>query len=195
VKKLPAAAGALKDWQGRALPGAVVAELDRELARLALVEEQREALAQQRREDQKRGDQRGAVQARKLARIKGVGEQTGWELAHEFFWRDFKNRREVGAASGLVGCPYDSGESCREQGISKAGNARVRVTMTELAWRWLLFQPKSALSRWYNERFGCGSGRMRRIGIVALARKLLVALWKYLAHDLVPEGAIVKATA
>ena len=94
---------------------------------------------------------------------------------------------------GLVGCPYDSGESRREQGIRKAGNARVRMMMTELAWRWVHFQPQSALSRWCQQRFGSGTGRMRRIGIVALARKLLIALWKYLDQDVLPEGAIIKA--
>jgi transposase len=188
--KLPASAAEARDWKGAALPVGVAAELDRELERLRMVE------AQIRRIDGewKATDKSPSMaKAKKLARVKGVGTQTGWRLAHEFLWRSFRNRREVGAASGLVGCPYDSGESRVEQGISKAGNARVRATMTELAWRWLMFQPQSALARWYQRRFGAGSGRMRRIGIVALARKLLVALWKYVEFDEVPAEAIVKA--
>ena len=193
VRRLPQETRGLKDWKGDLLPEAMVEELEREIKRLGLVEEQLRTLNDQRKAQQKAGACRSTKQARKLEKVKGVGAQTGWDLAHEFFWRQFRNRREVGAAAGLVGCPYDSGESRREQGISKAGNARVRMLMTELAWRWLQFQPQSALSRWYQQRFGQGTGRMRRIGIVALARKLLVALWKYLDQDVAPEGAIIKA--
>lgn len=190
VGRFPARASEVRDWQGKALPAATVAEMDRELERLGIVEAQLKCLEEIR----KSAAETPAVrQARKLARVKGVGAQTGWLLAHEFFWRSFRNRREVGAAAGLVGCPYDSGDSRVEQGISKAGSARVRVVMTEMAWRWLMFQPQSDLSRWYQRRFGTGPGRMRRIGIVALARKLLIALWKYLEHDEVPLGATVKA--
>jgi transposase len=190
---LPKQAEELQDWKGEKLAPALVEELNRELERLRLVEAQLKALAQERKTHQKSGSESSVVKARKLERVKGVGAQTGWDLAHEFFWRSFRNRREVGAASGLVGCPYDSGASRIEQGISKAGNARVRVMMTEMAWRWLMFQPQSALSRWYQDRFAKGPGRMRRIGIVALARKLLVALWKYVEQDVVPEGALMKA--
>ena len=193
VRRFPKEANGLTDWRGQPLPKTQAEELDRELKRLALVEEHLKTLNEERKAKQKTGEGRSVQQARKLEKVKGVGAQTGWDLAHEFFWRRFKNRREVGGSSGMVGCPYDSGDSRKEQGISKAGNARVRVLMTELAWRWLLFQPQSELSRWYQRRFGCGTGRMRRIGIVALARKLLVALWKYVEQDVVPEGAIVKA--
>ena len=193
TKGLPQDVGGLKTWKREELPDPVVKELERERERLALVEEQLRTLNQARKARQKTGEGRSEQQARKLETIKGVGAQTGWDLAHEFFWRRFRNRREVGSASGLVGCPYDSGESRKEQGISKAGNARVRVLMIELAWRWLMFQPQSELTRWYQRRFGSGPGRMRRIGIVALARKLLIALWKYLEEDLAPEGAVVKA--
>jgi transposase len=188
--KLPASADEARDWKGAALPAGVAAELDRELERLRMVEDQIRRIDGERKVA---GESRPTGQAKKLAKVRGVGDQTGWMLAREFFWRSFRNRREVGAASGLVGCPYDSGDSRVEQGISKAGNARVRAAMTELAWRWLMFQPQSELARWYQRRFGAGSGRMRRIGIVALARKLLVALWKYLEFDEVPAEAIVKA--
>ena len=111
----------------------------------------------------------------------------------EFFgWRKFRNRREVGALSGLTPTPYDSGGSRREQGISKAGNWRIRTMAVEIAWCWLRFQPHSKLSRWFNERFSSGGSRMRRIGIVALARKLLIDLWRYLEHGVIPEGALLK---
>jgi len=193
VKGIPKDPETLRDWKGEALPLTMVEELAREIKRLALLEEQMELLKTERQKKQKSGETRSAQQALKLGELKGVGEQTSWDLMHEFFWRRFQNRRQVGAASGLVSCPYDSGESRREQGISKAGNVRVRVTMIELAWRWLQFQPDSALSRWYMQRFGAGPGRLKRIGIVALARKLLVAFWKYLEFGTLPEGAVLKA--
>jgi len=114
-------------------------------------------------------------------------------LGKEFFgWRNFRNRREVGSLAGLTGTPYDSGDSLREQGISKAGNKRVRAVMIELAWSWLRFQPHSELAKWFERRFEHGSRRMRRIGIVALARKLLVALWKYVDRDGIPAGLIIR---
>jgi transposase len=204
VKRWPATWRALKDWQGHALPEAVVREMEQEQERLDLVKKQLVEVERHRKERVKRvvgtgQGKPGPVSVseqwtEKLSHLHGLGAETAWTLSHEFFgWRDFKNRREVGAASGLVGSPYNSGDSRHEQGISKAGNARVRHLMTELAWRWLRFQPESALSKWYQERFGSGKGRLRRIGIVALARKLLVALWKYGAHGQLPEGAVARA--
>jgi transposase len=128
---------------------------------------------------------------RRLMRLRGLGSNGAWVLVHEFFgWREFRNRREVGALAGLVPTPYSSGDSEREQGISQAGNRRVRWLMIELAWGWLRYQPDSALSRWYQERFDGGNSRQRRIGIVALARKLLIALWRYVEFGEVPEGAV-----
>jgi transposase len=132
--------------------------------------------------------------ARKLRRLKSVGLQSSWMLSHECFgWRSFANRKHLGSFAGLTGTPHDSGETLREQGISKAGSRRVRTGMIELAWMWVRYQPTSALTRWYQERYVRGKNkRSRRVGIVALARKLLIALWKYLEQDLVPEGAILK---
>ena len=109
-----------------------------------------------------------------------------------FGWRKFNNRRELGALVGLAPTPYNSGNSIRDQGISKSGNARVRTLMNQLAWDWLRFQPESALTHWFNKRFAPGGSRIRRIGITALARKLLIALWHYVEHDIVPEGAVLK---
>jgi transposase len=111
-----------------------------------------------------------------------------------FSWRDFKNGGEVGSFSGLTGTPYASGEMDIDQGISKAGNRRVRKMIVEISWGWLRFQPKSKISIWFQERFGGGGKRTRKIGIVAVARKLLIALWHYMEHGQIPEGAeLVKA--
>ena len=123
-------------------------------------------------------------------RLGAIGPTSAWLLVMELFgWRRFRNRREVAALAGLVGSPYNSGESERDQGISKAGNRRVRAMIVEIAWLWLRFQPKSALSQWYQRRFAGGGLRLRRIGIVALARRLLIALWRYLEDGVIPEGA------
>jgi transposase len=112
----------------------------------------------------------------------------------EFFgWRAFRNRREVGSLAGLTPTPYQSGDEMREQGISKAGNRPIRAMAVEIAWSWLRYQPQSELSLWFQRRFAHGSKRVRKIGIVALARKLLVALWRYLAFGEIPAGAQLKA--
>ena len=125
-----------------------------------------------------------------------MGWQSAWVLVMEFFgWRRFANRRELAALAGLTPTPYDSGDRQREQGISKAGNRRVRALMIELGWFWLRYQPKSELSQWFARRYAHGGPRMRRIGIVALARKLLIALWRYLETDMVPAGATLKSAA
>jgi transposase len=127
---------------------------------------------------------------RRLLGLKGIGPAGAWILVRAVFGgRAIKNRRELAGLAGLVPTPYGSGDSHREQGISKAGNRRVRWVLVELAWGWLHHQPQSALSLWYQRRFGSGNARARKVGIVALARKLLVALWKYLEGGEVPEGA------
>jgi transposase len=133
-------------------------------------------------------------QVRRLLRLRGVGPNSAWLLVHEVFsWRRIRNRRELASLAGLTPSPYDSGESRREQGISKAGNRRVRWMMIELAWLWLEYQPDSELSRWFRERFGQGNSRVRKTGIVAVARKLLIALWKYVETGEVPPGAELSA--
>jgi transposase len=181
---------------GRALPPRLVAEILREHDRLMLIAGQlaeveglmkveREAVAPDSR----------ARQVNQLIELKSIGAVGGETLANEVFWRDFRNRRQVGAYFGLVGTPYDSGESSREQGISKSGNSRARTLAIELAWGWLRYQPDSALSRWFKERVGDQKGLVKRIAIVALARKLMVALWRYLTQGVVPDNAIVRAAA
>jgi transposase len=149
---------------------------------------------QERREQQLRAGGFGADQARRLAQLKSLGDETSWSFSLECFaHRRFDNGRQVGAYVGLTPTPYNSGDSRREQGISKAGNVRMRWRAIELAWLWRRYQPQSTLTTWFNERFANGSARQRRIGIVALARKLVVALWRYLEFGIVPEGAALKA--
>ena len=129
-----------------------------------------------------------------LLMLKGIGINSAWLFVMEFFgWRAFRNRKEVGALSGLTPTPYASGNTAYEQGIAKAGNAPIRAMALEIAWGWLRFQPDSALTQWYQQRFGPGSSRLRRIGIVALARKLLIALWRFVETGLLPAGAALKA--
>src|SRR5262249_53878738 len=127
---------------------------------------------------------------RRLMGLKAVGGGSAWILGTELFaWRDIRNGKELGALGGLTPTPYDSGKSEREQGSSKGGEKQARGLIVELAWLWLRWQPGSALSHWYQRRFGAGNKRARKIGIVALARKLLIALWRYVAQGELPEGA------
>jgi len=188
---LPSAKALVVEYE---LPADLKCELEREYERYKLVDQQvtgLEKLQIQRAEDL---DKPAMQQITQLMSLKGVGWQSSWILTMEFFlWRDFKNTKQLGSCAGLTPTPYDSGDSTREQGISKAGNKRIRRLMVELSWLWLRYQPDSALSQWFERRFGQGGKRMRRIGIVALARKLLIALWRYLEHGVLPEGAILKA--
>jgi transposase len=132
----------------------------------------------------------------RLQGLRAIGVNGAWVLATEIFgWRQIRNRRELAALVGLVPAPYQSGETEHDQGITRAGNTHVRRMMVQLAWTWLRYQPESAMARWYRRRFGGGSKRQRRIGIVALARKLLIALWRYGEHGVIPEGALLKPHA
>jgi len=177
-------------WDGKGLPGDFKARIVREYERLRMVEEQMGIL---RKEREKRVKSAETLSMRKVAQLRtlyGIGVTSSWDFVMEMFgWREFRNRREVGAFAGLTPTPYDSGGSQREQGISKAGRGRIRALNIQIAWGWLRFQPQSKLSLWYQERFAGGGSRMRRIGIVAVARKLLIDLWRYLEYGVVPEGA------
>ncbi len=167
--------------------------MEREYQRYQLVQTQIRQIDQLRREAIRNGDTPALEQVRHLLRLKGIGINSAWVYVMEFFaWRNFRNRREVGALAGLAPTPYQSGDGSREQGISKAGNRPVRAMAIEIAWAWVRHQPDSALSIWYQKRFGHGNSRIRRIGIVALARKLLIALWRYLEFGVIPEGAQFK---
>jgi len=181
---------------GRALPARLVAEILREHNRLVLICGQiAEVEGAMKAEREARVPDSRARQVNQLIELRAIGPVGGETLASEVFWRDFRNRRQVGGYFGLTGTPYDSGASTHEQGISKSGNSRARTLAIELAWGWLRYQPDSALSRWFKQRVGEQKGRVKRIAIVALARKLMVALWRYLTQGVVPDGAIVRAAA
>ena len=185
---------ALTTGDGRPLPERLKAEIGRELDRLELVasqlaavERERDALVAQTAE----ADACAAPAA--LIRLRGIGPELAALLWLEALFRRFGNRRQIAAYAGLAPSPWQSGGIDREQGIAKSGNPRLRRAMIELAWFWVRHQPGSALSRWFVERVGAARGRVRRIAIVALARKLLVALWRYVRQGVVPEGAVLKA--
>lgn len=182
-------------WNGSDLPSGLRARLEREFDRLEFLERQiREVEKQRQGLVAEPSGEKAAQQAGQLLLLKAIGINSAWLFATEFFgWRQFRNRRQVGSLSGLTPTPYQSGDRLqREQGISRAGNSRVRAMAIEIAWGWLRWQPDSQLSQWYWERFGHGNSRSRRVGIVALARKLLVALWRYLETGMLPEGARLK---
>ena len=176
-------------WDGSRLPSGLRSRLEREFERMSLVNEQIKILEAERRELIRNSTRPDVELVRQLMRMKGIGVGSAWLWVMEFFaWRQFRNRRQVGALSGLTPTPYQSGDNSREQGISKEGNRYVRSIAIQIAWGWLRYQPESKLTRWYEQRFGHGSKRLRKIGIVALARKLLIDCWIYLETGLVPEG-------
>jgi transposase len=180
----------VRDWAGAPLPAEVQARLARAQARLEGLEAQIAEIDTQ---------QQAAVTAaapttalRRLVQLKGVATTGASVLLDEgLVWRAFRNRRQIGGLLGFAPTPYTSGESEREQGISRAGNVRLQAISIQLAWNWVRWQPQSALTQWYQAHFGKGK-RARRIGIVAVARKLVIALWRYVTTGLVPVGAILK---
>ena len=184
---------AVRLWDGRPLGGDLLAELEREWARLKQVEAQIEvieAALKRRVASAEPGDPWWLVG--QLTQLRGVGWHSAVVLVMELFgWRRFRNRRELGALTGLAPSPYASGDSARELGISKAGNRRVRRVLIELGWSWLRYQAGSELSRWFQARWGSQGKRSRRVGIVALARKLVIALWRYLETAALPVGAVL----
>jgi len=184
-----------KLWDGSSLSEGLRSRLEREWERQELLEKQIAELEKQRRERVSQAQEPVGQVAQRLCLLKSIGLNSAWLFSGEFFaWRQFRNRRQVGSLSGLAPTPYQSGDRLhREQGISRAGNERVRSMAIEIAWAWLRFQPRSQLSLWFQERFGAGGSRSRRIGIVALARKLLVALWRYLETGEIPDGAELKS--
>jgi transposase len=185
----------LRTADGRTLPPRLQAEILRELQRLELVvgmiktiEAERDAIASAKTET----EHSSAKKIHDLAKIKCIGPEFATILAGEVFYRSFDNRKQLASYVGLTPAHFQSGSMCHDQGISKGGNAKARTVMVELAWLWLRHQPASSLSVWFHERVGKLKGRIRRITIVAVARKLLIALWRYLETGLVPEGAALK---
>ena len=193
LTKLPEQLDALRRWDGSPIPPGLRQRMLRVYAQYTFLSEQIAAVEAERRTQLQASTDARIEKVRQLMQLKGIGINGAWLLVMEFFgWRAFKNRREVGGLAGFTPTPYQSGESAREQGISKSGNRHVRWMTTELAWSWLRYQPESALSVWFRERFGSGGKRLRRIGIVAVARKLLIALWRFLETGVFPEGAVLK---
>jgi transposase len=184
---------AVRLWDGSPLPAGLCARVEREYVALQFVRQQIKDLVAERKRLIETSDHASVVKVRQLLKLRAIGPNSAWLFVMEFFaWRQFHNRRQVGGLAGLTPTPYQSGAESREQGISKAGNRRVRAMAIEIAWCWLRYQPNSELSRWYHDRFGHGGKRMRKVGIVALARKLLVALWRYLETGEIPAGAELK---
>ncbi|MGB3466357.1 MAG: IS110 family transposase [Cyclobacteriaceae bacterium] len=192
LRKLDERLDQMLGWDNKPLPKHIRDEIAREYERIEFARNQLKALERDRSARIAKPQTKAEHQANKLLQLKSVGVISAMTLSDEFFsWREFRNVRQVGACAGLDGSPYASGDSQTEQGISKAGNAKVRALMIELAWSWLRNQPQSDLALWFENNFSRGK-RSRRVGIVALARKLLVALWKYLEKDELPSGALLK---
>lgn len=183
----------LMDWAGQPLPEGVVTRLTLAWRLLVQVEAELRTARRAQRAAVRAAATPAAVRAAQLHRLLGIKEGSALMLAKEVFARDLTNRRQVGALSGLVAVPYQSGDAARDQGISRAGLRAVRRVIVELAWVWVKWQPHSALTQWFERRFANGGPRARRIGIVALARKLLIALWRYSEHGIVPAGAVLRA--
>jgi transposase len=200
-RELPQRLAAVRLWDGRRLPAGLQARLCREWERVQRLAAQLRVVEVEQRRQLRTAAQSAAppgalAKIVQLEQLSGIGQISAWVLVLECFgWRVFRNRRQLGALLGLTGTPYNSGASVHEQGISKAGSPRLRHLAVELAWLWLRYQPDSELSRWYVSRFGQGGSRTRRIGIVALARKLMIALWRYLESGVPPAGARLKGAA
>jgi transposase len=185
----------LQTADGHQLSPRLKAEIVRELQRLELllgmintIEAERDAIASAKA----KVEHSNAKKIQDLVKVKSIGPEFATALVSEVFYRSFDNRKQLAGYLGLTPSHFQSGPMCRDQGISKAGNTKARTTMIELAWMWLQYQPGSALSIWFHNRVGKLKGRIRRITIVAVARKLLIALWRYLETGLVPDGAILK---
>jgi transposase len=189
--QLPARLAGLTDWAGAPLPPGLVARIRETHQVLQAVED---ACRRARRQERQRVQGAQATScAPRLAHLCGVAARSATILADELFSRGLRNRREVGALSGLVSAPYRSGTIQRDQGLVRSGVPAIRRIAIELAWAWLRYQPTSALSQWYHRRFGGGGAATRRIGVVALARRVLIALWRYSETGVVPAGARLKA--
>jgi transposase len=188
--EFPTLLAELRTWDGQSVPPELQQRLRREHERWQLVDRQIKDVASERARRIRTSKDASIDKVRHLLRLRGIGANSAWLYVMEFFgWRRIGNRKQLAALAGLTPTPHQSGDSDREQGISKAGNRRLRTMAVEIAWCWLHYQPNSALSQWYDQRFAKGSSRQRRIGIVALARKLLVALWRYLESGEAPPGA------
>jgi len=194
--KLPTRLAQLRQWNGEPLSAKLRDRVAHEWEKVALFTTQIQALERARRLELRQHADAAVALVRRLLQLRGIGEQTAWLFVTELFaWRQFRNRREVGGITGMVGTPYRSGLLNHEQGISKAGNKRVRSLAIQIAWSWLIYQRHSALTQWYTARFARGGPVARKIGIVAVARRLVIDLWRYLDAGVIPKGAVFKDPA
>jgi transposase len=183
----------VRQWDGSPLPAALRARLKREWQKVQHLTEQIGSLEAERRAELRASEERVMEKVRQLATLRGIGVNSAWLFVMEFFaWRDLQTPKQVGALAGLTPTPYQSGQASRELGITQAGNGYMRTMAIEMAWGWVRFQAASTLTQWYKARFGQGSARLRKIGIVALARKLLIALWRFLRTGELPAGVVLK---
>jgi transposase len=187
----------MRCWNQEPIPAEMKPRIVDEYHRLQLVEAQiRDVKKTQAEQVRAKAKTIAVEKVRRLQQLVGIGVGSSWIFVMELFsWRQFQNRRQVAAAVGLTPTPYNSGDSEREQGISRSGNRRIRKLLIEIAWAWLRLQPDSKWSRWYKQRFAKAGKRMRRIGIVAVARRLVIDLWRWVEFGIVPEGARLKAAA
>jgi transposase len=196
TRRFPEQVATLQTGDGRPLAPAWRARLDREWTQLQTIEARLRALREARTTAIAVSDDRVAHVARQLCRLRGVAETSAAIYSAELFGtRTFANGRQLGALTGLVPVPYRSDQRVQDQGISKAGRAELRRVSIQLAWCWIRWQPDSALTAWFTRRFATAGGRSRRIGIVAVARKLVIALWRFVDQGVIPEGASLKALA
>jgi len=180
-------------WDGSPLPEELVSRLEREHGRWEIAVSQILQLERKRRKLLRDSKDEKVEMVRQLKKLRGIGHHSAWMFVMEFFgWRGFRNRKEVGSLAGLTPTPFGSGSMDREQGIDKAGNPRVRTMAIEIAWCWLRYQPQSELSLWFHRKCHNGTKRTRRIAIVGLARRLLVAVWRYTDQGVIPAGAVVR---
>jgi transposase len=192
LKKAPERLGALRTPEGEPIPPNTVAALRRDMERLRLVREHIRQIELTRLEQLQKAPEVGAhAMVRLLARVMGIGIETADMLVQEVLSRELRDRRAVARYSGLTGSPDESGRKHREKGLARAGNARVRRGMIQLAWRFLMFQKSSALAQWFRQRTE-NAPRTRKTMIVALARKLLIALWRFVREGVVPEGIVLR---
>ncbi len=183
-------------WDGSLLPARLRNRLKREWQHVMFIKDQLAALERERSDEMRQAKEPDLEKIKGLQVLRGIGEVSSWVIVREFFgWRKFQNRKEIGSLAGFTGTPYDSGTGKKEQGISKAGNRHIRSVAVELAWSWIRFQPDSVITQWFKKRFADGGKRARKVGIVAVARRLLIALWRFLEWGVIPDGAELKATA
>jgi transposase len=193
LRALPTRLRTARRWDGSPLPPLLTARLAREWDVRCHADARLQLLRRERRQLLDAPDDPAIAQVRQLHALRGIGLDGAWLYVMEFFaWREFQNRRQVGGLAGLGDTHYQSGDLAHQQGISKSGNRWIRSLAINTAWGWLRYQPQSDLAQWYQQKFGHGTSRQRKIGIVALARKLLIAFWRYLEHGTLPAGALLR---